>query len=71
MGLPHDSGGAITSIPGATGTSYLIAGNDFPGVGTYFLVEPTTLLRGAAVVSNEIAVTVQTTPVELQRFTVE
>lgn len=65
------SGGAITNIAGATGATYAITCSDFPAAGNYLLVERTTPLCGAAVVSNEVAVTVQATPVDLQRFTVE
>ena len=66
------SGGAITNIPGETGTSYVIDGNDFPGVGTYFLVETTTSNAGcgAPIVSNEVTITVAV-PVELMGFDVQ
>jgi hypothetical protein len=51
--------GAVTDIPGRTGTSYDINGSDFPGVGTYYVVETTTPACGSALVSsNEIQVTV-------------
>ena len=65
------SGGPITNLTGATGTTYALTCSDFPAAGNYLLVERTTPLCGAPVVSNEVAVTVQATPVELQRFTVE
>jgi hypothetical protein len=52
------SGGAITSIPGEVGTSYVIDGSDFPGVGTYYLVETTTPAFGPAMTSNELVVTI-------------
>lgn len=65
------SGGTITNITGATGSTYAITCSDFPASGSYFLVERTTPLCGAPVVSNETAVTVQATPVALDRFTVE
>jgi subtilisin family serine protease len=66
------SGGAVTSIPGETGTSYVIDGNDFPGVGTFFLVETTTSTAGcgAPLVSNEVTITVAV-PVELMGFEVQ
>jgi serine protease AprX len=65
------TGGPITNIAGATGATYALTCSDFPAAGNYLLVERTTPLCGAATVSNEVAVTVQATPVELQRFTVE
>jgi serine protease AprX len=65
------TGGPITNIAGATGATYALTCSDFPAAGSYLLVERTTPLCGAATVSNEVAVTVQATPVELQRFTVE
>jgi hypothetical protein len=66
------SGGAITSIPGETGVNYVIDGNDFPGVGTYFLVETTTSTAGcgAPLVSNEVTITV-VVPVDLMGFEVQ
>jgi subtilisin family serine protease len=65
------SGGPITNLAGATGATYALTCSDFPAIGSYLLVERTTPLCGAPIVSNEVAVTVQSTPVELQRFTVE
>ena len=65
------SGGAITDLAGQTGATYQLHCGQFPAAGTYFLVERTTPLCGAPIVSNETTVTVQATPVELQRFTVE
>jgi hypothetical protein len=65
------SGGPITNIAGATGATYALACTDFPASGSYLLVERTTPLCGAPIVSNEVAVTVQATPVELERFAVE
>lgn len=65
------TGGPITNIGGETGATYTINCTHFPAAGNYLLVERTTPLCGAATVSNEIAVTVQATPVELERFTVE
>jgi subtilisin family serine protease len=65
------SGGAITNLTGATGSTYALTCGDFPAAGNYLLVERTTPLCGAVIVSNEVPVTVQSTPVELQRFTVE
>lgn len=71
-GFRTTSGGAVTNIPGETGTSYVIDGNDFPGVGTYFLVETTTSTAGcgAPLVSNEVQITVSV-PVELMEFDVQ
>jgi serine protease AprX len=65
------SGGAITNLAGQTGTTYQLNCGHFPAAGTYFLVERTTPLCGAPIVSNETTVTVQATPVELQKFTIE
>ena len=64
-GFRTTSGGAITNIPGQTGISYVINGADFPGAGSYLLVERTTSTAscGAPLVSNEVPVTV--TPVAL------
>jgi subtilisin family serine protease len=64
-------GGAITNIAGQTGTSYQLNCTDFPSAGTFYLVEATTPQCGNAVVSNEVTVTVNSTPVELQSFQVE
>jgi subtilisin family serine protease len=65
------SGGAITDLVGQTGATYQLNCANYPSAGTYFLVERTTPLCGTAMVSNETTVTVQATPVELQRFTIE
>jgi serine protease AprX len=65
------SGGPITNLTGATGATYALTCSDFPAAGSYLLVQRTTPLCGAPIVSNEVAVTVQATPVELERFTVE
>lgn len=56
------SGGAITPIPGATATTYVIDGSDFPGVGSYYLVETTTPQFGSPMTSNERTVTVAPAP---------
>jgi subtilisin family serine protease len=71
-GFRTTSGGAVTNIPGETATTYLIDGNDFPGVGTFFLVETTTSTAGCGtpLVSNEVAITVAV-PVELMGFEVQ
>ena len=50
--------GAMTGIPGETGSSYVINGGHFPGPGTYFLVARTTPTCGTTQTSNEITVTV-------------
>jgi hypothetical protein len=65
------SGGTITNLAGQTGAAYTLTCGHFPAAGTYFLVERTTPLCGAPIVSNEVTVTVNATPVELQRFSVE
>ncbi|KAA0252009.1 hypothetical protein FBQ97_00435 [Acidobacteria bacterium ACD] len=52
------SGGAITDVAGATGPSYTVRGPDYPGPGTYFLVETTTPSGNAPTTSNELTVTV-------------
>jgi serine protease AprX len=65
------SGGPITDLAGQTGASYQLNCAHFPAAGSYFLVERTTPLCGAALVSNEVPVTVQATPVELQSLTIE
>jgi subtilisin family serine protease len=65
------TGGPITNLAGQTGATYQLNCGHFPAAGTYFLVERTTPLCGSPIVSNETTVTVQATPVELQRFTVE
>jgi hypothetical protein len=48
----------ITDIPGQTSDTYVVNGLDFPGVGTYYLVETTTPTCGSDVTSNELAVMV-------------
>jgi subtilisin family serine protease len=65
------SGGAITDLPGQTGATYQLNCTHFPAIGTYFLVERTTPLCGAPIVSNETTITVQSVPVELQTLTIE
>ena len=52
------SGGSIISIAGETATTYTIDGHDFPGIGTYYLVETTTPGFGSPVTSNELTVTI-------------
>ncbi|HEX8407686.1 MAG TPA: hypothetical protein VF883_02400 [Thermoanaerobaculia bacterium] len=54
-------GGAITPIANATGTSYTLAGADFGGAGTKFLVVSATSSCSQAV-SNELTVTISSTP---------
>jgi hypothetical protein len=56
------SGGSITPIAGATNAAYTIAGADFGGTGTKYLVSTVTPSCGAPVVSNEIAVEITTAP---------
>jgi hypothetical protein len=65
------SGGAITNLAGQTGSTYQLNCTHFPAAGTYFLVERTTPLCGAPLVSTETPITVQATPVELQSLSVE
>jgi outer membrane protein assembly factor BamB len=48
----------IVPIPGQTSDTYVVNGLDFPGVGTYYLVETTTPTCGSPLPSNEIAVTI-------------
>ena len=61
-GFRTTSGGAVTPIPGETGTAYTIDGSDFPGTGTFYLVETTTPGFGAAMTSNELTITVVPPP---------
>lgn len=70
-GFRSTPGGSITNLPGQTGTSYQLNCAHFPAPGIYYLVESTTPQCGNTVVSNEIMVTVNATPVELQSFQVE
>jgi subtilisin family serine protease len=70
-GFRSVSGGAVTDIPGQTGTSYVLTCSHFPAPGMYFLVARTTPQCGGALVSNEITVNVGSVPVELQRLTIE
>lgn len=51
------TGGPVTPIAGQTGPSYAIRGADFPGEGSFLLVETTTAAGGTAITSNEIPVT--------------
>jgi len=50
------SGGTVTAIPMETGPTYALSGADFPGPGSYFLVETTTPSCGGPLVSNEVMV---------------
>ena len=59
-------GGTITPIAGATGSSYVINGADFPGPNNYLLVVTTTPTCGSAQVSNEIDVQVAPSTSEVQ-----
>jgi hypothetical protein len=59
-GYRSTPGGAITSLTAQTGPSYAVQGPDFPGQGTYHVVEETTPQCGFTQVSNEV--TVQITP---------
>ncbi len=52
------SGGAITSLPGELGDSYVLKGASFPGPGTYFVVVTSTPTCGTATISTEWTVTV-------------
>lgn len=54
-------GGAINPIAGANSSSYTISGADFGGAGTRYLVVTATTAC-AQIVSNELAVTITTTP---------
>jgi hypothetical protein len=62
-GFRTTSNGSITTISGATQSSYTITGSDFGGAGTKYLVVTVTPSCGAQVVSNEIAVSITTAPV--------
>jgi hypothetical protein len=55
-GYRLQSSGAITPLPGQTGTTYRLAGSDFPGPGAYFVVASVDC--GSTAVSNEVPVTV-------------
>lgn len=57
-GFRTAAGGAITQIAGATGTTYAVSGPDFPGPGSYYLVETTTPSGNPPMTSNELTVTV-------------
>lgn len=57
-GYRTTSGGAITNIAGATGTSYVLNCANFPTTGNYFLVQRTTPGCGSTLISNEVPVTV-------------
>jgi subtilisin family serine protease len=63
-------GGPVTALPGRTGASYLLDGNDFPGPGTYYVVAESTPQCGSPKISNEVEVLL-VIPVELMSFTVE
>jgi hypothetical protein len=56
-GKRSTTGGTITNIPGATGTTYTPTGVDL-GVGNWLVVCTSTPTCGTARVSNEVAVTV-------------
>jgi len=60
-GYRQTSGGTITLLAGQTGPSYVVNGLDFPGPGTYYLVETTQATCGSPVTSNEVTVTVEAT----------
>jgi serine protease AprX len=62
-GYRTTSGGAITNIAGATGTSYTLNCANFPAAGSYQLVARTTPGCGSTLISNEIPVTVTSVPV--------
>jgi Zn-dependent metalloprotease len=57
-GYRTTSGGPVTSLPGRTGSQYVLQGQDFPGPGGYLLVATVTPACGDAMVSNEVAVTI-------------
>jgi len=63
-GWRASSGGAITSIGGATSASYPLEGDDFGGtLGTKYLVLTVTSDCGVSLVSNELTIQVVATPV--------
>jgi hypothetical protein len=55
--------GAITAIPGATQSSYVISGADFDGVGTKYLVVVATPACGPQATSNELTISITTAPI--------
>jgi hypothetical protein len=61
------TGGPISSLGGETGDSYQIEGVDFPGSGSYLLVETTAPQCGPMTVSNELPLTVADLPYALSR----
>ena len=61
-GFRTSSGGPITDIPGATLATYVLNGADFPAAGNYFLVVKVTALCGGLAISDEVPVSVTTTP---------
>ena len=63
------SGGPYTQILGQTSGTYAIHGADFPGPGTYFLVERSTPTCGITLTSNEIPITVVAGDQGVQFFT--
>ena len=62
--------GPLTSIAGETGTTYQIDGSDFPGQGTYYVVEETTPQCGVATLSNEVELTVTTSTASIEEIPV-
>jgi sugar lactone lactonase YvrE len=57
-GFRTATGGATTPIPGATGATYTVRFEDFPGPGPYLLVETATPSCGSPAVSNELPIVV-------------
>ena len=62
-GKRSSSGGAITSISGATSATYTPTATDMGGAGTWYVVCTSTPTCGSATVSNEVTVTVYPTSV--------
>lgn len=60
-GKRSTSGGAITNILGATGSTYTPAGSELEA-GTWYVVCTSTPTCGSAIVSNEVLVTVNAQP---------
>ena len=58
-GFRTESGGVVTPLTGQTSDTYVLNGLDFPGPGTYFLVETTQPTCETAVTSNEVTVLVE------------
>jgi hypothetical protein len=54
--------GSITPISGAIGSAYVIAGSDFDGAGTKYLVVTATAPCGPQIISNELPINITSMP---------